>query len=423
MSDNPYQLTFELKQHTPIIHFQHDQAGATLRATEVKPKLDRFILTKIGGGNYEDGKKIAKNDNLLVGKGEHPALDYRIRINANMSSRKEIKRKQRIPLFFGNMGEEYYKNPKSLNLADNVIIIIQSFNTFLLSRIEAEFPHFLAISNFGTRQTKGYGSFYIDENDPHDSIIRPEWFDYKIELENLELNQVLEHLELFYKSIRSGINTKKPVRNSNREIEVDENGIKIFEDVFYFKSLIFLYFKKRNIQWEKKTIKEQFFLHDKKDLHSDQLKYYGLTHQISNRKDEILTYVSNNKLLIKDLLGLSSTESWLSYDKATIEKKELSEEIERFKSPIQFKIIKRDKSYTIWIKADNSDAILNRTFSIQHKHNTFSLKTPTNFSIKDFFKFIINDFKIETHVEKEKFRNTDEYKKLKTVYQNLSYSI
>jgi len=35
-----YKLEFTLKQHTPIIHFQHDQDGATLRATEVKPKLD-----------------------------------------------------------------------------------------------------------------------------------------------------------------------------------------------------------------------------------------------------------------------------------------------------------------------------------------------------------------------------------------------
>ena len=36
---NPFKRTFELVQHTPLIHFQHDQAGATLRATEVKAKL------------------------------------------------------------------------------------------------------------------------------------------------------------------------------------------------------------------------------------------------------------------------------------------------------------------------------------------------------------------------------------------------
>ncbi|HEC99336.1 MAG TPA: hypothetical protein ENN18_03005 [Proteobacteria bacterium] len=37
------ELIIKLKQHTPIIHFQHDQKGATLRATELKPKLDRYI--------------------------------------------------------------------------------------------------------------------------------------------------------------------------------------------------------------------------------------------------------------------------------------------------------------------------------------------------------------------------------------------
>ena len=41
-----FKLTFKLKQHTPLIHFQHDQTGATLRATELKPKLDRFLVEK-----------------------------------------------------------------------------------------------------------------------------------------------------------------------------------------------------------------------------------------------------------------------------------------------------------------------------------------------------------------------------------------
>ena len=42
------QLTAILKQHTPMIHFQHNESGATLRASEVKPLLDKFILTKLG---------------------------------------------------------------------------------------------------------------------------------------------------------------------------------------------------------------------------------------------------------------------------------------------------------------------------------------------------------------------------------------
>ena len=70
-------LTVTLKQHTPLIHFQHDQYGATLRASEVKPKLDKFILTKLGENEgYEKGCNIAKNKGWLVGKGEHDALNY-----------------------------------------------------------------------------------------------------------------------------------------------------------------------------------------------------------------------------------------------------------------------------------------------------------------------------------------------------------
>ena len=44
---NGCKLKVQLEAQSPIIHFQHDQAGATLRASEVKPKLDRFLLNKM----------------------------------------------------------------------------------------------------------------------------------------------------------------------------------------------------------------------------------------------------------------------------------------------------------------------------------------------------------------------------------------
>ena len=39
-------LTVTLKQHTPLIHFQPGQCGATLRASEVKPNLDKVRALK-----------------------------------------------------------------------------------------------------------------------------------------------------------------------------------------------------------------------------------------------------------------------------------------------------------------------------------------------------------------------------------------
>ena len=40
------ELRFTLKQHTPLLHFQYEQERATLRVSEVKPKLDRYIVEK-----------------------------------------------------------------------------------------------------------------------------------------------------------------------------------------------------------------------------------------------------------------------------------------------------------------------------------------------------------------------------------------
>lgn len=75
-------LKVTLKQHTPLIHFQHDQEGATLRASEVKPKLDKFILTKLGEGDYQNGFEIAKKNSWIInnGKNDCKALDYKMRI-------------------------------------------------------------------------------------------------------------------------------------------------------------------------------------------------------------------------------------------------------------------------------------------------------------------------------------------------------
>src|SRR6185503_1492446 len=73
-------LIFNLKQHTPIIHFQHDQDGATLRATEVKPKLDRFIIEKNGVIN---GAREGYSDWFASDK--HGAIDYKLSINSIVS--------------------------------------------------------------------------------------------------------------------------------------------------------------------------------------------------------------------------------------------------------------------------------------------------------------------------------------------------
>ena len=53
-----FKVEFTLKQHTPIIHFQSEQAGATLRATELKPKFDRFLKQYAFNNDFETYKSF-----------------------------------------------------------------------------------------------------------------------------------------------------------------------------------------------------------------------------------------------------------------------------------------------------------------------------------------------------------------------------
>ena len=72
-------LEIKLKQHTPLIHFQHDQEGATLRASEVKPRLDKYILSKLSSKEKVQGQ----NDGWIKVKGDKTWLDYKMRITDN----------------------------------------------------------------------------------------------------------------------------------------------------------------------------------------------------------------------------------------------------------------------------------------------------------------------------------------------------
>lgn len=53
--DTSYRKTFVLRQQTPMIHFQYADRGAIIRASEFKPKLDKFLVKKKGGENHMPG--------------------------------------------------------------------------------------------------------------------------------------------------------------------------------------------------------------------------------------------------------------------------------------------------------------------------------------------------------------------------------
>lgn len=424
-----YQLKFTLKQHTPIIHFQHDQVGATLRATEVKPKLDRFILMKLGNGNYELGRETAKNNGWLIDK-DKGALDYKMRINPigpqmhteliNLSE--GVDRQNRPKLnsnslggYFGNMMkvEEFQagKPYKKVSFYETIDLMLSSGNQSLIEKIRVVINEFFFKTNFSTRQSKGFGGFY-----PLNEIntIERAWYYKNFEINASDFKQLFYKLELFYKLLRSGINLKG---NGGR-------------DLFYAKSLLFCYMKTTHVQWEKKTIKESWFNTDR-TRRDGSIVFEGLESQIERRElgqNDQSGFSSQNKKVIKDILGLSSDEAWLSYQKAMITKEHVQQngrefpensidKIERYMSPILFKILHvSENKYKIYVIVNDSDAIKDKKIKFTWDRNSFSLDT-ANYSVVDFLRWICNssNLNFSNHVSQNMHSATIQNRDLGTI--------
>jgi hypothetical protein len=369
-----HKLSFTLKQHTPIIHFQHEQQGATLRATELKPKLDKFLIEKFiqEGTDYEE---------WLI-PGQERALNYKVNINAPKSNVPfPFQIPEGYPLFFGNMNQES-GDLKSFIFSDDIRIEFKSFKNDLIKIINENISNFFLYNNFGTRQSKGFGSFTISNTNINYSN-----FDlyFKIELNNIsdrlfqriidpdrnhktivDYTRLFTQIDIFYKNLRSGINRKGRGGITN----------------FYMKPTIFYYSMNRlGQQWDKKSIKERYLARD--------LRNQNEMHD----NPDILDFDSNDSpnLLFKDLFGLSSNEQWLSYRNAVTKS---NADIDRFKSPIFIKPIRTDdRNFIVCIKFNRIDPdFLNKTFNINFgNQNGLQLNTPENFHWDDFLEYLKND--------------------------------
>lgn len=178
-----WQKEYKLVQHTPLIHFQHSEPHACLRATEVKPKLDRFLIEQLEKDDrFGDGRW----KKWFVGDGSQQSFDYMMRITPNSE---QVERTQSIERaiaraehrspnaslheihknYFGNMASgnniqatirETFK--ESLFYKDGLTLTIRCFIPELLTFIDEHIRGFFMMHNFGTRQRKGFGSFTVD---------------------------------------------------------------------------------------------------------------------------------------------------------------------------------------------------------------------------------------------------------------------
>ena len=401
-----FQLIFNLKQHTPLFHFQHEQAGATLRASEVKPKLDQYLferLTNLKGfhARVVFHKKLYSDKtewkNLLIGSGEelkpsysnekeritaltHMALDYKLnftpfhlqKIGLRIDKVNDKFTTKMFPLLLANMGGKPEKSElKNLTLHDTVNVSVFSFQPYLLELIKEHIGAFFMFHNFGNRQSKGFGSFTVVDKNGKNKLYK---LPYKFHLEtsgqnDLNMFQLLfERIDYFYRTLRSGINL--PHKD------------------FYFKSISAVYAKQKlNEQWDKKTIKEKYFV---EPLSTD------------------------NSITVKDHFGLSTEEKWgvkgENWVASTGMITKSSETIDRYKSPLFFKPVKvRPNKFRIYFKHDTvPNAFRNASFKVKKDNSgDLSLSPSKTFEWDKFFAFAFYELDLDDHVNRFNKKDTD----------------
>lgn len=395
---NGCKLQVQLEAQSPMIHFQHDQAGATLRASEVKPKLDRFLLNKM---EQETGKRMEalKKDNdyaMMFTDKEHDALNYRVNFevpgNAYRVEAGTFK-PESYSIYFGNGGVHDEKEKKKA-VFTNPVMTIMCFNRMLRDYIEKYLAEFFAVINFGTMQDKGFGSFMPKDCLQKSGELTPEETKKFAEMlkkaagsdhcysmsftrvpeeaaaKNTWCTKVFKQIKDFYGIMKSGQN-----------LGHNSGG--------YSRSYLFQYMHGTDNEGNAGDLSI--------DNEKAWLKQKGIVPIVEkNGKSD---RVDKNPRYVRALLGVGANMSFLKQDGKRLKikinhKKGDGEAIERMDSPIKFKII-RNK---VFITAEEvPEEIYGRTFEFQNKERNWdgnkrgSLMTPSKEDFKD-GKFDIQTF-------------------------------
>ena len=391
---NGCKLKVQLEAQSPIIHFQHDQAGATLRASEVKPKLDRFLLNKM---EQETGKRVAvlKEDNgyaVMFTDKEHNALNYRMNFevpgNAYWVEPGTFK-PESYSIYYGNSGVHDEKEKKKA-VFTNPVMNLMCFNQVLRNYIEKYLVEFFAVTNFGTMQDKGFGSF-----------MPKECLQKSGELTLEETKRFAEMLKQAAGSVHcysmSFVRVPEEINAKNAWCTKVFKQIKDFYGIMKSGQNFGGYSSSYLLQYMHGTDNKG----NRDDLSIDNekawLKQKGIVPIIE--KNGKTDRVDKNPRYVRALLGVGAGMSFIQKDGKRLKvkinhKKGDGDAIERMDSPVKFKII-RNK---VFITAEEvPEEIYGRMFEFQNKERNWdgnkrgSLMTPSKEDFKD-GKFDIQTF-------------------------------
>lgn len=236
--DGP-KITFNLIAQSPMIHFQAGEYGATLRGSEVKPKLDRYLIRRMlksetGSDDPENFQQLKKSHPNFFIDAAHDALDYKISFVERDSNRAKSNGEHldQYSLYCWNMGLPDDK--KKVGLWTNPECTIICFNEELRKAIAENIEKFFLVTNFGTMQDKGFGSFI------------PESFGFNADktLDDTEMSSIARALNEetgrseCYVAKFDGVSTSSEKSNSKGKNKGTLYAVKMTEEIKYFYSIM-----------------------------------------------------------------------------------------------------------------------------------------------------------------------------------------
>lgn len=356
----------EIEQNTPMIHFQYKESKMCLRPSEVKPKLDKFIIACLGGW-----KNIPVD--WHVDK-DHHALRYKMRIIANVESKVTPHK-----LYFANIGDKNKeKIQNAVNFKDIKLSIIcnckgtviepklTNEEMSLMEIIKEYLPYFFAVHTFGQRNSKGFGSFSVKESQiDYDKLL--EFCPLK-QYYYIDYNQkdFFDDIWVIYNMMKSGFN----FTNKNNQKSKDD----------YYKGRIFKYFTDKGFGSDKVFIKQKILL---------------LAPRNGAKKYETF-YFSRAMLGLTENYKFSTDQVSVNH---TFEDEKFK--IERFQSPIRFNI---HGTRLLIIPQVIPKRMFDAQFEFEYKNNKESIKTPPSsgdhgFQLIEYLDWFIKQFNEKTNME------------------------
>ncbi len=365
---------YNLTQHTPMIHFQHDEAGATLRGSELKPKLDRFLIERLGGSTQAitthpewfikdtafQKLRSSSTTGRPTSQTEQVALNYKVRIVAlgkpNITD--NINKS-----YFGNIGPEHHL--RSVSHPAGVEVSIVSPSDELLRHIKNWIRPFFWLHNFGTRQSKGFGSFSIRTYGDTTRGDEPQRF-----------------FQTYYSRVID-LPVFELVCNSDAPSDLKRNPLEQIRVTYAF-------------------MKSGFNVHNDDDYKGFALSWFDK--RFDNDKDFVRADILNRgrrqdgeARFVRALLGISDAVSWLSY-RATISYEHTPPRgqpiISRIPSPIFFSVV--DDNRIFLLPRPIPQPVLGSTFQVRRDRggSPRSIKVPTadEFAFDDFLRIFAVKF-------------------------------